>query len=141
MVTFIVANSHFDLISSLTGAEVSPSATHTLVAACLVGLVGAINVWITWFYMQKSDTMRDWVVLCAWTHRIKFEGRWLTIEQFLEEQLGCQVTHGMSEEALRSMRQELDGKWRKIRETTHETAPESPSGQPARQTPSSGELA
>ena len=39
--------------------------------------------------------------VCAWTKRIEVDGRWISIEEFLSEYLHLQLTHGMSEEAVR----------------------------------------
>ena len=39
--------------------------------------------------------------VCAWTKRIEVDGQWVSIEEFLSEHLHLQLTHGMSEEAVR----------------------------------------
>lgn len=114
IITFIFADMTFDLTSvfRVDGTPLSPSVA--IAGACLIGMVGATNVWITYFYMQKSHTMRDWVVICAWTHRVKTGNRWMTIEDFLAETLGCQISHGLSEEAYHKLAGEVDGKWQNL---------------------------
>lgn len=117
IVTFIFADRTFNL-TGIFRADASPDTAAwdlAVVSACLVGLVGAINVWITSYYMQKSSTVQDWVVVCAWTHRVKHGGRWISLEDFLSEQLGCQVSHGLSEEGYSSISSEIDTKWRALR--------------------------
>jgi GAF domain-containing protein len=47
--------------------------------------------------------------VCAWTKRINVDGEWVTVEQYLQETLGLQITHGMSGEAFEQMRQKLEG--------------------------------
>ena len=117
IITFIFA----DRIYGLTGifyeapANLSRSWDGPLVSACLVGLVGAINLWLSYYYMQKSSTVQDWVVVCAWTHRVKHGGRWISLEDFLSEQLGCQVSHGLSEQGYSSISHEIDTKWKHLR--------------------------
>lgn len=115
IVTFIYADTVFDLTGVLRSEGDALSPEMATVGACLVGLVGAINVWLTWYYMQKAQTMRDWVVVCAWTHRVKSGGRWMSLEDFLTETLGCQVSHGLSEDAFNQLRSELDTRWREIK--------------------------
>lgn len=39
-------------------------------------------------------------VVCAWTKRIKIEGQWMTLDQFLQEHLHVKISHGISPEAL-----------------------------------------
>ena len=44
---------------------------------------------------------RGLLKVCAWTKRIEVDGRWISIEDFLSHYLELQLTHGMSEEAVR----------------------------------------
>jgi len=117
IITFIFADRTFNLtgIFGVDSSTPAPSWDLAFISACLVGIVGAINVWITSYYMQKSSTVQDWIVVCAWTHRVKHGGRWISLEDFLSEQLGCQVSHGLSEEGYSSISNEVDTKWRALR--------------------------
>jgi hypothetical protein len=126
MITFIFADMMFNLtrIFRPEGEGLSPQMA--FVGACLVGLVGTINVWLTWYYMHKSNTMRDWLVICAWTHRVKYAGRWVSLEEFLIEHLGFNVSHGLSTIEIAEMRDELDAKWRQFKAGS----PGSTTGQP-----------
>ena len=46
------------------------------------------------------ETLREGLVtVCAWTKRIQFEGRWMTIDEFLKDHLHLKLTHGISNEA------------------------------------------
>ena len=115
IIVFIFADATFNLTGIFRSDEaiLSPQLAYT--AACLVGVVGTINVWLTYFYMRKAATMRDWLIVCAWTHRIKRDGRWLSLEEFLTEHLGYQVSHGLSESSLLNMRDEIDTRWKSFR--------------------------
>lgn len=39
--------------------------------------------------------------VCAWTKRIEVDGKWIPIDEFLSRHLHLQLTHGMSDEAMR----------------------------------------
>jgi hypothetical protein len=39
--------------------------------------------------------------ICAWTRRIEMDGQWVSVETYLRECLGLEVTHTISEEAYR----------------------------------------
>ncbi|RKX34073.1 MAG: hypothetical protein DRP71_08325 [Verrucomicrobia bacterium] len=128
IVTFIFADATFGLVDSFVGDEPSTLFNATTISACLIGMVGAASIWISFFYMRKSEAMRDWIVLCAWTQRVKSGSRWITITEFLSDTLGYNVTHGMSEEVVDQMRSELDSNWKKLpppAEHTSESAPSS----------------
>lgn len=115
IITFIFADALYHLTGALTGAGTPPSLQSAYTAACLVGLVGAINTWLTWYYISKSNTVRDMLVICAWTHRVKTKEGWMSLEDFFSKQLGYAVSHGLSEEKLNEMRSEVDRDWRRVR--------------------------
>jgi hypothetical protein len=48
--------------------------------------------------MMNPDAL---VRMCAWTRRLEFDGQWLDIETFLHRRFGIQVTHGISQDAMR----------------------------------------
>jgi GAF domain-containing protein len=41
------------------------------------------------------------VRMCAWTKRLELDGEWLEIEAYLKRRFGLDVTHGISDDALR----------------------------------------
>jgi K+-sensing histidine kinase KdpD len=47
-------------------------------------------------------------VVCAWTKRIKLEGKWVTLDEFLTSKLNVQVTHGISPEAFEEVKSQLN---------------------------------
>jgi hypothetical protein len=47
-------------------------------------------------------------VVCAWTNRIKIEGKWMTFEQFLQKHLHLKLTHGISPEAMDRFAMEIE---------------------------------
>lgn len=117
IITFIFADRTFGLTGVFFAGPDHLAASWDVarVSACLVAIVGAINVWLTIYYMSKSATVQDWVVVCAWTHRVKHGGRWISLEDFLSQQLGCEVSHGLSEQAYATISSEIDTKWRSLR--------------------------
>ena len=122
IVTFIFADAIFGLVESLVGDEPSVLFNSYTISACLIGMVGTISIWISTFYMRKSEAMQDWIVLCAWTQKIKSGNRWITITEFLSDTLGYNVTHGMSEEVVDQMRSEFDTNWKRLPPAAEQTA-------------------
>ena len=127
LVTFLFADMTFNLTSVFRTDHTAITPQTAYIGACLIMLVGAINVWLTWYYFSKSNQMRDWLVICAWTHRVKAGDRWMSMEDFLHHKLGYEVTHGLSDPALMDMRGELDHKWQEIRDRQLGN-PEEPAG-------------
>jgi len=46
--------------------------------------------------------------VCAWTHRIRSNGRWISFEDFLRQNLHINLSHGISEEGAELFRTESD---------------------------------
>ncbi len=47
-------------------------------------------------------------VVCAWTQRIRIDGKWMNLDEFLSNHLKLKLTHGMSPEAMAKMLAELE---------------------------------
>ena len=59
---------------------------------------------------QSADHVRrlkEFVTFCAWTGRVQWQGRWVSVEQFLDERFGLNVSHGISDEAIAMLRRTL----------------------------------
>jgi hypothetical protein len=53
--------------------------------------------------VQAGELAGHVVMVCAWTKRVKEDGRWVPLEEFLERHFQVRISHGMSD----SIRQEL----------------------------------
>jgi hypothetical protein len=59
---------------------------------------------------KSTDQVRrleELVTFCAWTGRVHWNGQWISIEQFLDERFGLNVSHGISEEAIAMLQRTL----------------------------------
>jgi len=48
-------------------------------------------------------------VVCAWTKRIRVEGKWMTFEEFLKNHLHFKLSHSISPEAVDQFAREIEG--------------------------------
>jgi hypothetical protein len=53
---------------------------------------------------EGSNDFEKLVTVCAWTRKIKLDGRWVTFEEFLVDSLGATITHGIAPEAAQTLR-------------------------------------
>jgi hypothetical protein len=44
---------------------------------------------------QQTDTLQEFLTVCAWTHKIKVGNSWVSFEEFLAQRLGIPISHGM----------------------------------------------
>lgn len=52
---------------------------------------------------ERSNDLQKLVTVCAWSRKIKVDGRWVTFEEFLVDSLGVMITHGIAPEAARTL--------------------------------------
>jgi PAS domain S-box-containing protein len=50
---------------------------------------------------EIKELRKGLLTVCAWTKRIQVDGRWVEMDEFLSQNLHLNLTHGMSEEAVR----------------------------------------
>ena len=51
--------------------------------------------------------LKEFVTFCAWTGRVQWQDRWISVEDFLNERFGLNVSHGISEEAIAMLQRTL----------------------------------
>ncbi len=59
---------------------------------------------------KSADQVRrleELVTFCAWTGRVRWKDQWVSMEQFLDERFGLNVSHGISEEAIAMLQRTL----------------------------------
>ena len=50
---------------------------------------------------ERSAELERLVTVCAWSKKIRVDGKWVTFEEFLVDNLGVRITHGIDPEAAR----------------------------------------
>lgn len=51
----------------------------------------------------RSADFEKLVTVCAWSRKIKVDGKWVTFEEFLVDNLGVRITHGIDPESARTL--------------------------------------
>jgi hypothetical protein len=49
-------------------------------------------------------------VVCAWTQRLRLEGKWVALDEFLTNKLNLRISHGISPEALAEIKRQLNSR-------------------------------
>lgn len=66
----------------------------TLTATAVIGIIATRRA-------AQLRSVSKLLTMCSWTKKVKFQGQWITIEDYLSKQLGVTITHGMTEESAR----------------------------------------
>ncbi len=67
----------------------------------MIGIAVVLSVIAAALLVRRLRELATMVTVCAWTKRVKWRGRWVSFEEFLEQRFKLRFTHGMSEEAAR----------------------------------------
>lgn len=89
------------------------------VSLALVGVTAIALIFIITVVL-RLEHLRQIVTVCAWTGQVQFEGKWISLEDYLQRRFGVSVSHGVSQQAADEM----------IREMRRPSAPPSPPGPP-----------
>lgn len=71
-----------------------------LITACALGATGAF------LFMNRLHELETMITVCAWTHRVKYQGAWVSFEEYLRSRFNLRFTHGISEEAAKKLQME-----------------------------------
>ncbi len=52
---------------------------------------------------ERATELERLVTVCAWSKKIQVDGRWVTFEEFLVDNLGVRITHGIDPESARKL--------------------------------------
>ncbi|MEA2722642.1 MAG: hypothetical protein QOH59_413 [Gemmatimonadales bacterium] len=52
---------------------------------------------------DRSTELERLVTVCAWSKKIQVDGKWVTFEEFLVDNLGVRITHGIAPESARKL--------------------------------------
>lgn len=90
-------------------AEVAASrfTSKVLMTAVVMALILVVAVLI------RLEKLQKFVTVCAWTGQVKFQGNWVRLEDYLQQQFGLSVSHALSQEATEKMTKELEAMNRK----------------------------
>lgn len=79
------------------GIEIA--ASHRDTGLGIVGLAVLLGVVAAVLLGRRLQELETFITICAWTKRVKYEGRWVPFEEFLEKRFRLKLSHGISEEA------------------------------------------
>ena len=73
-----------------------------LIVAVAVALVLVVVI------LLRLEKLQEFVTVCAWTGRVRFEGEWVRLDEYLKQQFNISVSHSLSKEAADKMRIEIE---------------------------------
>jgi len=84
--------------------EAISSQITTVVLICAV----AVALLFIIFIVVRLEKLQQVVTICAWTGKVKYEGEWIRLEEYLKNRFGISVSHGLSKEAADRIAREIE---------------------------------
>lgn len=95
-------------IAQLTATAAHQARTYELLHMALLAVAAALAGTVAWMLARRLHQLEGLIKVCAWTHRVQWEGKWIRFEEYLARRFNLQCTHGISDEAARQMREEIE---------------------------------
>ncbi len=54
-------------------------------------------------FIRRVNELETMITVCAWTKRVKYNGRWISFEDYLHNRFQIEFTHSISEEAAKTL--------------------------------------
>ena len=77
-----------------------------ITSVILIVAVAMVLIFII-LILLRLEKLQQVVTICAWTGQVKYEGRWIRLDEYLERRFGLSVSHGLSREAADQMASEI----------------------------------
>ena len=73
-----------------------------LILAVAIALVFVVVI------LVRLEKLQQFVTVCAWTGRVKSNGQWIRLDEYLKKEFDISVSHSLSQEAADKMRDEIE---------------------------------
>ncbi|HXP90768.1 MAG TPA: hypothetical protein VN931_07575 [Fibrobacteria bacterium] len=99
------ANELGGLARSLLGRRYASNWQDAAVDTSIILLVAVPTVYMSWRQSKRLHYLEKFLRLCAWCRKVGQGEEWISVEEFLHEELGTQTTHGICPACIRKLEQ------------------------------------
>ena len=79
---------------------------YQLASLGLITLAVILALAVARLLFLRVRELESLITVCAWTNRVKYEGKWVSFEKYLHKRFDLHFTHGISEEATKKLMME-----------------------------------
>jgi CHASE3 domain sensor protein len=83
------------------------SLSSQITSVVLMVAVAMVLIFIV-IILLRLEKLQKIITVCAWTGRVRFQGQWLRLDEYLQQQFGLSVSHSLSQEAAEKMMLEIE---------------------------------
>jgi hypothetical protein len=94
-------------LASLNGVIDKKSLRLQIISFAMLGVATIMAAAGFVLFIRRVNELEAIITVCAWTKRVKYNGAWISFEEYLHHRFKLRFTHGISEEAAKKLM--LDG--------------------------------
>jgi hypothetical protein len=98
------------LARSLLGGRYASNWQDAVVDTSIILLVAIPTVFMSWRLSKRLHYLERFLRLCAWCRKVGQGEDWVSVEEFLHEELGTQTTHGICPACIRKLEESRTGR-------------------------------
>lgn len=95
-----------DLLTSRTEVVRQRTARFQFISFVMLGVAVLMTVAGFILFIRRVNELEKMITVCAWTKRVKHDGRWISFEEYLHNRFHVEFTHSISEDAVKKLMQE-----------------------------------
>jgi CHASE3 domain sensor protein len=95
------------LLSVYRADDAKVSVLLYVVCAGIVLVAIIATATIIWLLRWIGRLQTGLVTVCAWTREVRYEGRWMNIDEYLQRRFGLSISHGISDKAAAEILRDL----------------------------------
>ena len=95
------------LLSQQQQSAESDAVYTQIMALILIGAV-ALALILVVVILLRLEKLQEFVTICAWTGQVKYQGKWLRLDEYLKQQFGISVSHSLSQDAADKMMRDIE---------------------------------
>jgi hypothetical protein len=110
VLAFIWLNELLDVPHVIWNEPASPvRVRESVMESVFIIMAWLVVLFITRTLVNRIGELESYVVMCAWCRKIRIDGRWISIEDFLDKKIKIQTSHGMCEVCHEKLAAETEG--------------------------------
>lgn len=92
-----------DLLAARTEIVRQRTSRFQFISFVMLGVAVLMTVTGFILFIRRVNELETMITVCAWTKRVKYNGRWISFEDYLHNRFHLQFTHSISEDAAKKL--------------------------------------
>jgi hypothetical protein len=93
----------FESLTTRTAFISERSVRFQIISFVMLGVAVVMTVTGFILFIRRVNELETMITVCAWTKRVKYNGQWISFEDYLHNRFQLEFTHSISEDAVKKL--------------------------------------